>query len=143
MILFDLCCSNNHVFEGWFASTLQYEKQKKMKLISCPICGDTKISKSLMAPNISSKSNKKVKSSKVINKSDTKNILQDLKKFKNIIEKNTTDVGKNFAEEARKIYYGETKNQAIRGETSAEDAKELKEEGVPFASIPWFPKEDA
>ena len=52
-------------------------------------------------------------------------------------------MGKNFAEEARKIYYGEEKSRPIRGETSENEAKELAEEGVPFSRLPWFSKEDA
>ena len=59
------------------------------------------------------------------------------------IEKNTDNVGKNFSEEARKIYYGETKSRPIRGETTKKEAQELAEEGIPFSQLPWQSKEDA
>ena len=67
----------------------------------------------------------------------------NIKKLKKLIETNTKDVGKNFAEEARKIYYGEKKSQSIRGETTKKEAKELMEEGIPCISMPWFSREDA
>ena len=59
------------------------------------------------------------------------------------IEKNTDNVGKNFAEEARKIYYGETKSRPIRGESTEKEAQELAEEGISFSRLPWQLKEDA
>ena len=68
---------------------------------------------------------------------------KEIRKFKKYIEKNTENVGKNFAEEARKIYYGEKKSRSIRGETTNEEAKELVEEGVPLSKLPWNTKEDA
>lgn len=141
MILFDLCCDNEHVFEAWFSSSLQYEEQKKNKLINCPICNSTKVKKALMAP--------KLKGTKKIDKSARQNVLNDntviekFKKLKKFIEKNTEDVGKNFTEEARKIHYGESDPKPIRGETTREQAEELLEEGVPIARLPWTSKEDA
>ena len=143
MILFDLQCEKNHKFECWFASTADYEKQLKNKMIVCPYCNSTKIKKSLMAPNINTKS-----TSKNSKKSNEKKLAQNdlenqIKKFKKYIEKNTDNVGKNFAEEARKIYYGETKSRPIRGESTKNEAKELAEEGIPFSQLPWHSKEDA
>ena len=72
-----------------------------------------------------------------------KSSFKKLKKFKKFIENNTEDVGKNFAEEAKKIYYGEAKSRAIRGETTREQTEELLEEGVPIAKLPWSSREDA
>jgi len=68
---------------------------------------------------------------------------REVSKFKNFIEKNTENVGKKFAEEARKIYYGEKSSRPIRGETSESEAKELTDEGIPFSKLPWPSKEDA
>ena len=142
MILFDLKCTNGHVFEGWFASIKKYELQLKKGQIRCPACDDKKISKTLMAPNINTKSSKSLLNKKVIS-SDSDKIVKEIKKIKSIIMKNTDDVGKNFAEEARKIYYGESKARGIRGETTNEEAKELEDEGIPFAKIPWTSRGDA
>ena len=71
------------------------------------------------------------------------NLIKKLKEFKKFIESNTEDVGKNFTEEAKKIYYGETKSRPIRGETTNEQAEELLEEGIPIAKLPWSSREDA
>ncbi len=139
MILFDLKCDKNHKFEAWFASSVDYEKQLKNKLIECPYCNSTRIEKALMAPNINTKTTSK------INKKNAsqKKLERQIKKFRKYIEKNTDNVGKNFAEEARKIYYGETKSRPIRGESTEKESQELKEEGVPFSILPWQRKEDA
>ena len=143
MILFDLKCKNGHRFEAWFPSNSKYEYQVKRNLILCPNCNTSKIEKSLMAPNINLGKNTKI-TKKASEKADEKNIMEkEIRKFKKYIEKNTDNVGKNFAEEARKIYYGEKKSRSIRGETTNEEAKELLEEGVPFSKLPWNTKEDA
>ena len=96
-----------------------------------------------MAPNLnlSNKSKIKVKDdSKAIQESKLRQQVLKLKKY---IEKNTENVGKNFAEEARKIYYGEKKSKPIRGETTEHEAKELADEGIPFSKLPWSSREDA
>ena len=143
MILFDLNCENGHTFEAWFASSEQYDKQHKKKLINCPICNSSNIKKALMAPNLkgAKKSNKSFDEKKVLD--ENKKFKTKLKEFKQFIESNTEDVGKNFTEEAKKIYYGETKSRPIRGETTKEQAEELTEEGIPIAKLPWSSREDA
>ena len=139
MILFDLQCEKGHKFECWFASSANYVEQLKNKEIICPYCNSTKIQKSLMAPNINTKNSQKSNKQKL-----AQNILENqIKKFKKYIEKNTDNVGKNFAEEARKIYYGETQSRPIRGESTEKEAQELIEEGVPFSQLPWHSREDA
>tara|TARA_Y200000002_G_scaffold355684_1_gene336858 strand:+ start:17 stop:484 length:468 start_codon:yes stop_codon:yes gene_type:complete len=145
MILFDLQCDKSHKFECWFASSADYDKQLKNKMIVCPYCNSTKIQKSLMAPNINTKGIAKSRYSKKNNKKKlTQNNLENqIKKFRKYIEKNTDNVGKNFAEEARKIYYGESKSRPIRGESTEKEAQELAEEGIPFSQLPWYKKEDA
>ena len=143
MILFDLKCDKDHKFEAWFASTDNYEKQLKKMLIVCPYCGSTKIQKSLMAPNINIKYGSKKNVRK--NKTDSyqRKLENKIKKFKKFIVENTDNVGNNFAEEARKIYYGETKSRPIRGESTEKETKELVEEGIPISKLPWQTKEDA
>ena len=142
MILFDLKCDKNHKFECWFASSANYEEQLKNKMIVCPHCNSTKIEKAIMAPNINTKSAKNhIKDKKVIEAQKT--LEKKIKKFKKYIEKNTDNVGKNFAEEAKKIYYGETKPRPIRGESTEKETQELVEEGIPFSRLPWQSKEDA
>ena len=123
MILFDLKCDKKHKFECWFASSADYEEQLKNKMIVCPYCNSTKIEKAIMAPNINTKSAiNNIKDKKVVEAQKT--LEKNIKKFKKYIEKNTDNVGKNFAEEAKKIYYGETKPRPIRGESTEKETQE-------------------
>ena len=143
MILYDLNCENDHTFEAWFASSEQYEKQNKKKLINCPICNSNKVKKALMTPNLKGTKKSKLSFKHAKEKKDREKFNKKLKDFKRFIESNTEDVGTNFTEEAKKIYYGETKSRPIRGETTQEQAEELIEEGVPIARLPWSSREDA
>ena len=132
MIVFNLICSTCEIeFEGWFDSSSDYQKQKRKKLINCPSCNSLSVTKSLMAPNLSSKSNiKKMPRIK-------KTMANDIKKYKKIIEKNFDYVGDAFTEEAKKIKYGETEDRSIYGEASIEQTKELMEEEIQVVPLPW------
>ena len=131
MIVFNLLCKDcDYKFETWFSDSSEYELQLKKKLINCPNCNSYKISKSLMAPNISKKSNSKDKQRK-------KTMINSIKKYKKIVEKNFDYVGDNFTEEAKKIKYGEIDERPIYGEANLEQTKELIEEDIPFAPLPW------
>ena len=140
MIKFDLVCENDHIFEVSFDDSSSYEIQKKKKLIECPFCNSLKISKSVMAPNISNKSSSTMKT---INKQNKlfSNYNKQINKIKSEIEKNFKYVGKNFPEEARKIYYGETKDEPIFGEATEKESKELVDEGISLVKLPFSKKE--
>ncbi len=140
MIKFDLKCINNHIFEASFDDTSSFESQRKRKLIDCPYCSSNKVSKSIMAPNISSKSN----SLKRIKRDQEKvfaNYNKQIKKLKSEIENNFTYVGKKFPEEARKIHYGEQEDKAIYGEATEKESKDLIEEGISLIKLPFEKKE--
>ena len=131
MISFDLICKTcTTEFEGWFDNSKEFEKQKRNNFLLCPSCNSPSISKSLMAPNLSKKDNSK----KVVIK---KAMINDIKNYKKIIEKNFDYVGDDFTEEAKKIKYGETKDRPIYGEASIEQTKELIEEEIPVVPLPW------
>ena len=131
MINFNLICKIcSTEFEGWFDNSKEFEKQKRNNFLLCPSCNSPSISKSLMAPNLSKKDNSK----KVVIK---KAMINDIKKYKKIIEKNFDYVGDDFTEEAKKIKYGETKDRPIYGEASIEQTKELIEEEIPVVPLPW------
>ena len=137
MIVFNLICNTcSTEFEGWFENSKEFANQKRKKMISCPGCNSNVIQKSLMAPNLSKKTNSKE------NKKIKKTMATNIKKFKKIIEKNFDYVGDKFPEEARKIHYGEEEPRSIHGEATSDEADELVEEGVDFQRIPW-PKPDA
>ena len=140
MIKFDLKCINDHIFEASFDDSSSFENQRKKKLIQCPYCNNSKISKSIMAPNITSKSN----NSKKLKRSQERiyaNYNQQVKKLKKEIEKNYTYVGNKFPEEARKIHYGEKEDKPIYGEATEKESKDLIEEGIPLIRLPFEKKQ--
>ena len=140
MIKFDLICENQHIFEASFDDSHSFEKQKRKKQIECPLCNSSKISKSVMAPNISGKSTSSAK----VNREKKKmfsNYNKQLNKIKSEIEKNFTYVGKKFPEEARKIHYGEAKDTPIYGEATEKESQELVDEGISLVRLPFSKKE--
>ena len=131
MIVFNLICSEcKYPFEGWFDDTKSFNSQKKRKLINCPNCDSSNISKTLVAPNVSKKSNSKTTKYK-------KTLASNINKIKKIVEKNFDYVGDNFFEEAKKIKYGETKDRPIYGEATVEETKELIEEEINITPLPF------
>ena len=141
MIKFDLKCNNDHIFEASFDDSSSFEKQRKKKLIDCLFCGSSSIVKSVMAPNISSKSNSSDKQKRKQEKVFA-NYNQKIKKLKEEIEKNYTYVGKNFPEEARKIHYGEKEDKPIYGEATEKESYDLIEEGIPLIRLPFEKKQN-
>ena len=131
MIVFNLVCSECECsFEGWFDDTKSFNNQKKRKLINCPNCESSNVSKTLVAPNVSKKSNSKPAKNK-------KTLASNIKKIRKIVEKNFDYVGDNFFEEAKKIKYGETKDRPIYGEATIEETKELIEEEINITPLPF------
>ena len=139
MILFDLKCANDHVFEAWFKDSETFELQVEGAEIVCPICGDSVIEKALMAPRIG-KSDREV-STKVAE--HAKRYAAFASELRRQVEDNCDYVGPKFSEEARKIHYGEAEARGIYGEASDDDAAALDEEGIDVQRIPWAPREDA
>ena len=153
MIRYQLQCDKDHGFEAWFNNSAAYEKQVKRKLVTCPECGSTKVSKAIMAPNVGVKANKKTDltvPTKPSNNSapvDPKvaaaqqEIMTAMRKLRKVVEENSEYVGPRFAEEARKIHYKEAEEKGIYGEASASDVKELLEEGVEIHPLPVLPED--
>ena len=135
MIKYNLVCKCKKTFESWFLNSAEYETLKKKKLINCIYCNSNKIEKTIMAPNLSVRSNKKSKKNKL-----EKNIKKQLVEFKKYIEKNYEDVGSNFAQEARSIHYDNKNSKGIYGKSTAEETDELLDEGIEVTTIPWIKK---
>ena len=137
MIKYKLKCKNCKLtFDSWFASSLEYEKLKRKKLISCHICNSIKVEKTLMAPKML---NRGLKDKSIKEFKKYKNINRKLKEYQKFIKNNFEDVGDNFAYEARSIHYNDKKNKkGIFGNASKEEIKELKDEGINTEIIPWF-----
>ena len=141
MISFNLICKNEHEFEGWFQNSADFEKQAKKYLIECPVCGDTGVEKSLMAPAVGAKT--VVRAQRVEKAEAEKKLRKMLGEMRDYVETNFDDVGDNFPDEARKIYYGESEERGIYGNASDEEAKDLAEEGVPVGRLPWAKRMDS
>ena len=137
MIVFDLKCTNDHVFEGWFRDSKTFERQAKKSQVVCPTCGDTGVEKALMAPNITASRTKAAAETQ-----KAREAMAMLSQLRNHVERNFDYVGADFAEEARKIHHGESEQREIYGEASDDDATSLNEEGIKVAKIPWLPRAD-
>ena len=133
MKVLDLQCALKHVFEGWFSSEDDFISQCERNLVECPVCGNASISKKLSAPRLMLKAVRSVEASE---KAPAAGARMDVTLqaawmlISSHIVANTDNVGERFAEEARKIYYGETSERAIRGQASPAETEALLEEGI-------------
>ena len=175
MIVYDLKCRKDHVFETWFRDSAAYEEQVAAGAIACPVCGSRKIEKALMAPRLARGGRARddagggrarddagggpardgaeggpgggpggeMTTRMVKGTAGAAELMGQLRELRQKVEETCDYVGGNFAEEARKIHYGEQDPRNIYGETSDQQAKELHEEGVTFNRIPWAPRHDS
>ncbi len=161
MIAFDLQCDLNHQFEGWFGSNDDFEKQLAQGLVVCPICGSQHVRKRLSAPNIGRKGNQlenpvphAVKTGVPNNNDDTavvsnspqmpapmREMIGKLAEAQSEALEKSEWVGREFAEEARAIHYGETEDRVIHGEATPQEADSLAEEGIAATPLlfPYVP----
>ncbi|EKF17755.1 DUF1178 family protein [Nitratireductor pacificus] len=139
MISYNLICEEAHSFEAWFRNSSDFDRQKERQLIACPQCGSQHVDKALMAPAVST-SRRKAQVALALGE-EQKKVLAQLKEMSKAVRENADYVGDRFAEEARKIHFGETEARGIYGEASADDAKALIEEGVEFMPLPMLPED--
>jgi hypothetical protein len=153
MILYQLRCGKDHAFEAWFKDGQTCERQLARKTVECPTCGNRKVAKALMAPRIGGSERKQQSASLPVqvpapDGNHPMSIMasamrQHLQEVRAKVEANCDYVGDKFAEEARKIHYGETEARGIYGQATDEQHQELVDEGVEVARIPWLPRSDA
>ncbi|MCO5162275.1 MAG: DUF1178 family protein [Mesorhizobium sp.] len=137
MIRFSLHCDQAHEFEGWFRDNDDFDTQSKRGFVECPACGSHKVSKSLMAPAVST--GRKKEKMALAATAEQKKLMAALKEMSQQVRENAENVGDKFAEEARKIHFGETEARGIYGEATVEEARGLIEDGVEFMPLPVFP----
>ena len=130
MIAFDLQCDNGHTFEGWFEDNKAFERQNKKKMIACPACNSTAITK---LPSTFAIKGSPTLPETLHKKPDLERISQELSEY---VEKNFENVGCDFAKEALKIHYGVEEPRNIRGVSTEAEEKTLKDEGIPFFKVP-------
>lgn len=136
MKVLNLQCSHRHGFEGWFGSEDDFQGQLERGLVECPICGDTAVTKLPSAPRLNLGASEPQPAKKdVMTTSDPALQAKWLQMVRHVLA-NTEDVGENFAEEARRIHYGESEERNIRGQASKEETEALLEEGIGVLPLP-------
>lgn len=146
MIRYSLICDKEHEFDGWFASSDAFDKQVRRGLVECPSCGSIKVGKALMTPGVPMKSNRKadaepVKTLHAAADPKAHAMMQMVRKLREHVAENADYVGDQFAEEARRIHYGEEDARGIYGEATIREAVELHEEGIDVLPLPKLPDE--
>jgi hypothetical protein len=151
MIAYDLlCATGDHRFEGWFASSTEFDRQKRQGLVACPYCGSSDVGKAVMAPSIGRKGNQAAPqtpaatdenvSVAVSNQPEMPAEIQaaitEVAKMQSKMLEKSEWVGRQFAEEARAIHYGESDSRTIHGEATVDEARALHDEGVSIAPLP-------
>jgi hypothetical protein len=157
MIRYTLACDRGHEFESWFANSSAFDKQAKRGLVACPVCGATKVEKTIMAPRLA-RSDKPIDVPQApapaapatpaeapapvaMISPQERELRSKLKELRDHLTKNAENVGRKFPDQARKMHYGEIEHRSIYGEASPEEAKELHDEGVEFHPLPVLPDE--
>ncbi|UCH75443.1 MAG: DUF1178 family protein [Rhodospirillales bacterium] len=172
MILYKLRCSGDHLFEAWFKDSVTYDEQAASGAIACPDCGDTAVAKAPMAPRIARARGDGVRvpadgaaaggeagggetsagsgagpnaamSARTFAHARSAEMRKALAELRRKVEETCDYVGPEFAEEARKIHYGETDERNIYGEATDDEAEELADEGIKVGRIPWLPRTDS
>ena len=150
MIRYALTCDKRHGFESWFKSSKAYEDQLARGLLACPQCGSAKVEKAMMAPTVARRQRRERsarapasedKSPVALISEHERELRGKLKELRDQLIKNADYVGPQFAEEARKMHYGEIDHRSIYGEASPEEAASLLDDGIEFHPLPYLPNE--
>ncbi|MCE1237252.1 MAG: DUF1178 family protein [Hyphomicrobiales bacterium] len=147
MIHYTLLCEAEHEFEGWFRSSADFDAQVADGLVACPVCGSTSVTRGLMAPNVQSgrareeRAETTKRQTVMLPDQAQKMMLEALREIRKKVTENATYVGDRFAEEARRMHYGEVEHQGIWGEATSEEASSLSDEGIEFQPLPGLPED--
>lgn len=139
MIKYALHCADGHEFEGWFPSSSGYERQAEAGQVTCPVCGGDKVTKAMMAPNIAT--SEKRSGGGTAPPPMPREIVEMLRAVRKHVTENADYVGPRFAEEARKMHFGETESRGIYGEATLTETQALLSEGIEVSPLPKLPDE--
>ena len=166
MIKYQMICDKSHEFEGWFGNSAAFESQQESGLLTCPVCGSADVRRALMAPNLASPKTRKTdlaeqqpsaqpepqpqpqapqQASAALPPAAARKmqeLMSEMRALQTRIREECRDVGHDFAEEARKIHYGEVEPEGIYGQATAEEREALDEEGIEIMDMPWLPKDN-
>ena len=161
MIVFTLRCRDGHEFETWFRDGAAYERQARRSLVACPECGSTEVEKAVMAPRLGRSTKSDAAPREAPREAAPENAAvpptvappdrpptpaefrRALQVLRHYVETNCENVGKGFADEARRIHKGEAKARGIYGDATPAEAEKLAEDGIEVAALPWVPSSDA
>jgi hypothetical protein len=150
VIKYQLQCDKDHQFEGWFQSGDAFDTQKKRGFVECPVCQSNKVDRAIMAPSVA-RTDKEIVASlpvaqepnwvsagseEILMSPEMIELRERMAELRDEMIKNADDVGTDFAEEARRIHYGETEKRQIYGHTSLDEVQELIEEGISVLPLP-------
>jgi len=139
MIVFDLICEDEHQFEGWFRNSDEFRQQQVNGMLTCPVCGTDSITKVPSASRVNLRKMETQVSELLSIQSDAQQLANNISDY---INRHFDNVGDAFADEARKIHYGETDERNIRGTATLNQARELYDEGIDVISIMLDDKKD-
>ena len=162
MIKYLLICDKSHEFEGWFGDSAAFESQQESGFLTCPFCGSVDVRRALMAPNLASPKTRKTDLAEQqpsahpepqapqqasaalppVAARKMQELMSEMRALQTKIREECRDVGNDFAEEARKIHYGEAEPEGIYGQATAEEREALDEEGIEIMDMPWLPKDN-
>lgn len=142
MIRYNLKCARAHEFEAWFRSSAAYDEQRKAGQVGCAVCGASEVEKAVMAPALMTPAVSPAPSPEPSLSKPATPAEAALAALRRKIETTSDYVGREFATEARRIHDSEGARRAIWGEASLEDARALKDDGIPVAPIPWMRRTD-
>jgi hypothetical protein len=158
MIRYRLDCKDGHTFEAWFKNSAAFDNQAKRRLVTCPTCGGSNVTKALMTPNLGVRQNKRGNRAAIAERpvdaptaaaemqvsgpnEQQRELLGLMRKLRKEVEANADYVGPRFADEARKIHHEEAPARGIYGEATPEEVKALAEEGVSAYPLPMLPED--
>ena len=166
MIKYQLICDKSHEFEGWFGDSAAFVLQQEAGLLTCPVCGSADVRRALMAPNLASPKTRKTDLAEQQPSAQPEpqpqpqapqqasaalppaaahkmqELMSVMRALQTKIREECRDVGNDFAEEVRKIHYGEVEPEGIYGQATAEEREALDEEGIEIMDMPWLAKEN-
>jgi hypothetical protein len=130
MIHYALVCDDGHNFDGWFRDSATFESQVERRLVSCPFCASTNVSRGVMAPHVTRSRDE-----------DASRLRRMIRELREKVVAGTEDVGEAFPQEARRIEDGEAERRPIRGRATFEEAKALLEDGIEILPVPELPND--
>jgi len=157
MIHYTLHCARAHEFDGWFKDSAAFDRQARLALVECPVCGDANVSRALMTPAVAKARMLPAPAAEpaappaapprpaqvALNENQMPDqVRAALQRLRAEVEQKCDYVGPGFADEARRIHRGESERRGIYGEATAEQAETLAEDGIQVARIPWVPRAD-